>query len=457
MLMFFLMRNLVIVLAIGIAVSAVIALFALSQKSTPSKPTAGNSTISGTFNINGIFPKGATVTLMSREVNIQKTFTDAKTGIVPKDETTWEVKKTAAGKAYEIQAAVKKGAKTLALSSPIYVTAPAKNEVLTFDLESISAKPTPATISGTVGLNGYIPDNATITVQSTPAGRNQLGTVAEKLPAKDGQAFSYTAALAGSSYELYAILYNSEGKEIGRSEFIRLTAPAKGEALSINSSAQPPTPASATAKPSTAVVSGTINFNGAALPNSRIVIFQRTAGTTEFKVAVDNISPIDGTAWQWTGATAGSFYDMLAILKQKQSSGADKDISNSNAITLSAPAAKEVFSLNSGYTLSPASGAININCGNFDSGSNSWNGSISFQNIPNAQSYWFQIGTTNGGIELTNSTQNATSTPTQSINAVYKDGVTYFARYAYATVQNLSAGNAQFSPFSNTTQLRCSK
>lgn len=431
---------------------------------SPSAPSfSQKATISGTFNINGVVPQGATITVSQRLANTKTKYKAFATGIEASDKSTWNFNNAISGKSYEIQATLKSGGKTIARSDPMYVTAPADEEVITLDVESSTATGD-AVVSGNVGINGYIPDGATITIQARKLGAKDFAPVAQGIAAKDEQTISYRGAKAGVSYEMQAVLMDKSGTEVGSSDVLDVTAPATDEEMHINSTAKAPatpTPAptvpnqpTATPVPAKGVISGTINFNGAALPNSRIVIFQSPQGSSNYEVAVDNISPQDGTSWQWTGAAAGSWYNLIAILKQRQSNGTDKDIANSNTLTIPAPAANETFTINSGYTLPAAGGSISVNCGN-KTGTN-WAASVSFQSIPGAGSYWYQIGTTNGGVELTNFTQNATNNPTQSFNYNLQDGMTYYARYAYATVQNLNAGSSQFAPFSSTNQLRCS-
>ena len=148
---------------------------------------------------------------------------------------------------------------------------------------------------------------------------------------------------------------------------------------------------------------------------------------------------------------------MLAILKQHQNNGTDQDISDSNTITVAAPANNETFTINSGFSLPAAGGSIGFSCGSYNSGNQTWSGNIAFQTVNNAQSYWFQVGSTNGGDDLTNQTANASNTTSQIQNLTFNNGVTYYARYAYANVPNVPAYSSQFSPFSQTASYRCAQ
>lgn len=449
--------------------------------------------VSGIINVNGIIPPGSTITLLQRETQSKQDFVPFAENISPTDLNYWTFRTGQTGKSYEIQGSILQNGKVIYLSDPIFATAPAINQLITFDVAVPNPTgPANSIISGSVGINGYIPTGATITLQGRKIGAQKFTVVSQGVQAKDEQFISYTTAIAGQTYEVQALLFDTNGQLIGESALLEVTAPAANEKLSVNSLATPPatstpipsptlaftpTPTfivtqvtplpSATATPTPTpsptpvpppvALSGVIQFNGQAPSNSRIVIFQRPTGTQNYQVAVDNLAPENGVTWQWNGAQSGQMYDTIAILKQRQSNGSDTDIADSNVNTLAAPASNEVFTINSGYTLSAPTGGISVNCNNYNSSNQTWNVTVSFGNMTNAQSYWYQIGITNGGVELTNFTQNATQNNNQSFNQVFNNNVTYYARYAYANVPNLSAGNSQFSPFNSTTQLRCSQ
>lgn len=423
------------------------------------KNSQNSSSITGVLDINGVVPNGATITL-SQRTDPQGVFTPFATNINAIDHAPWTYSGSVKGESYELQASLVVNGKVVTESSPMTVTAPANEVHLTLNVPSEN-KTANSTISGTVGINGYIPPGSTITIEGKTMDESEYTVVVENLVAKDKQFMSYTTAVGGTTYEVKGVLIDTNGNKIGESPILQVTAPAYNELLEINSSAQPPTPTvvvpSVTQQPVNGAISGTINFNGAALSNSRVVVLQKVTGTQNFAVAVDNISPQNGSQWNWTGAQVGTSYDIVAVLKQRNSNGTDTDISDSNTITVVAPAANEQLTINSGYTLPSAGGSISVSCGNYNQNGNNWSASVSFQSISGAQSYWYQIGTTNGGFDLSNFTQNATNNQNQSFNVTLNNGVTYFARYAYSNVPNLNAGSSQFSPFSQTTQLRCSQ
>lgn len=436
--------------------------------------------IYGAFKIDGVIPPGSTITLFAREMGTNASFIPFAVNITPQDSAIWQFAKGVTGKSYEIQAGLVNNGKIIYRSSSIYVTSPASNQVLTFDVAS--AKPSgSAIISAILTIDGYIPTGATITLEGKKLGAKDYSVFASNIEGKNAEEISFTQATKGETYEVRALLYNSSGSLIGQSLSFTVVAPALHEQLTLNSTAKPsptqvvftptqkPQPTIAislitatvtplpTPQPTQAVMSGVIRFNGQAPANSRIVIFERISATSSYQVAQDNLSPSDGALWQWSGGQTGTLYDLLAVLKQKQSSGTDIDISNSNVLTLAAPATNGTFTINSGFLLSAPGANISVNCGNYDTPSQTWVAGVSFQSITGAAAYWYEIGTSNGGTELTNFTLNATNNANQSFNEQFKNGVTYFARYAYANVPNLLANNVQFSPLSSTVPLRCAK
>lgn len=460
-------RNVFIVLVVGIILGLIgsFIFFELNNRGVfQGAHTASSTTgISGTLNINGVVPQNATLTLYEKQVNSKSQFTAFAQISHPSDLLSWNFPGGKQNVSYEIKGVLTVDGKELVSSDPVFITAPATDEKIELEIPSSSGGS--AIISGTIDLNGYIPQGSTITVEGKRVGDQNYAIVASSVSAKDNQFVSYTTAIAGQEYNVRAVLYDASGTQIGISSTLSVVAPAENETLSLNSTATPPvmpTPTNAPANSPTvppvstgAVISGSINFNGAALPNSRIVIFERPINTQNYQVAVDNITPVNGVTWQWNGATTGQWYNMIAILKQRQSNGTDQDITLSTVLTVAAPAANETFTLNSGFSLPPPGGNVGMTCGNLNG--QTWSATLSFPSSVNAQSYWIQAGTTNGGIELMNQTMNATSNQTQQISTNVQNGTTYYVRYAYATIPNLSAGSSQYSPFSQTSQVRCSQ
>jgi len=481
---------LLFLLAIGFGVSA----YFIGKSSNP-QSVVGKG-ISGSFNLNGVIPAGSTVTLVQREALTSDPLIPFATGINPSDDGVWGFAQSVAGKSYEIQGLLVQNGKVIYRTSPIFVSAPAINQSLTFNVPSTQAAVAQqvgnATISGRVGIDGYIPPGATLTLQGRKLGDDQFTNITTNIPAQDNQVITYATAIPGQTYEVRALLYDVTNAVLGTSTVLLVVAPAYNEELNVNSLAVPPatpTPTNTpvpTATPTQVAqptptqsgptatptptntptptptptqppsISGVIQFNGQAQTNTRIVIFERVTGTSNYQLAIDNIPPVNGTTWQWTGAQSGTMYDMIAILKQKQSNGTDIDMADSTPFTVAAPAANEVFTINSGFYLPQPSSSITVNCTNYNSNNQVWTAVVSYPNMNNALSYWFQIGITNGGSELLNTAMNASSNSPQTVTVLFTNNATYYARYAYGMTYGMSTGNSQYSPFSSTVPLICS-
>lgn len=425
----------------------------------------GAAVISGSFDVNGVVPPGSTITITEKIANSSDAPAAFSEGVAPVDGGQWYFANTTKGQTYEIQASLIQNGIPIAQSSPLFVTSPADDEVLTLNIES--EQPTGnAIISGTIAVNGYIPSGATISVFGRKLGNQQFTTIASNLAGQPQQFLSYSSAVAGQTYEVQAELLDDEGNNIGTSSTLVVTAPALNETITINSSsvmpATPtPTPAPTSAQPTPtpttppqpAAISGSINFNGIAPSNSRIVILQKIYNTSNYQVAVDNITPTNAVTWSWQGPQAATWYDLVAVLKQRQSNGTDQDLATSAMQSVAAPASNIIFTLNSGISISAPGGPVTVNCNN-ESGS-TWNGQIMFPSVAGAGAYWYQIGSTNGGSDQGNQTQNANGSQAMSIGLQMNNGQSYYARYAYSNLSNQGVGSNQYSPFSNTFQLQC--
>lgn len=424
------------------------------------------ASISGTFDINGVIPAGASITLTQKVIGSSTSKPQIFASNLPvADRSPWSFNKGIENKSYEIQAQVVVNGSIVSSSDPINVTAPADEEVLVLDIESEKHSPN-TVISGNIVVAGYIPAGSKIVIKGRKLGAVTFTTVASNLIGQANQFMSYSTALSGVTYEIEGVLLNSNGQVIGTSNILAVTAPAVNEQLTINSSAVPaptstPAPAAPTAPiaspvpppPSTVNISGGINFNGAAPNNSRIVIFQQAAGAANNQVAVNNVTPLDGTTWTWTGAQNGTWYTLIAVLKQHNSDGTDTDIATSSPVQVAAPASNVIFTINSGTSLSAPGGPITVNCQTYNGGpnQNNWNVTVTFQSVSGAQSYWYQIGNSNGGNNVTN-----TANQGNTVSTVFNNNTTYYARYAYANVSSTPLGSPQWSAFTSTTSLQCS-
>jgi hypothetical protein len=80
---------------------------------------------------------------------------------------------------------------------------------------------------------------------------------------------------------------------------------------------------------------------------------------------------------------------------------------------------------------------------------------MSYASVAGGQTYWLEVGTSDGANNIYNSVQNTNNQSNQTANMNLNNGTTYYARYAYAAT--LNATQPQFSPFSSTTQFQCNQ
>lgn len=428
------------------------------------------ASVSGTFDINGVIPAGASITVTQKVLG-SNTSSIFASNLPVADQSPWSFNQAVTGKTYQIQASVVVNGSIVATSSPLVVTAPADEEILTLNITA-EKQVGNATISGNVLVSGYIPSGATIVLKGRKLGAQTFSTVSQGLPGAAHQFVSYTTAIPGQTYEVEGVLLNSAGQTIGTSNILAITAPAANEQLTINSSATPPvtpapTPTSTaannpnqnTSSPAGSVsISGGINLNGAAPSNSRIVIVSAPLNSTNFQVVVNNITPVDGTTWTWNGAQNATWYTLRAILKQHNANGTDTDIATSAPINVAAPATNVIFTLNSGVSLSAPGGPVTVTCQTYNGGpnQNTWNVIVNFGSVAGAQAYWYQIGTNSGGNNTINTAQQTNGASTQTLNTTFNNSTTYYAQYAYANVPVTPLGSSQWSSFSSATQLQCS-
>lgn len=342
------MRNNKLVLIIAVVLIAIGGIFVFNKLSSNSSTTSGNtSSITGTLDINGVIPDGATLVLSQTESNSGTGPIDFSVINNPQDQASWSFNEAEEGKTYVIQGTLKSsdGAE-LTESDSITVTSPATNQIITINLigEGLTGE---AEISGVININGYFPEGSTVSLLAkTP--NTEFTVVREGMPAQASTPASTNEAVAGQEYDIIGYLYDSEGNKIGESAPLNLVAPAHNEILTINSSATEESAQGPQSK-----ITGSIQLNGVAPSNSRIVILQAPMNSNDFTVAQDNIPAANGQAWVWTGATSGTWYNLQAVLKQRQDNGTDIDVAVSQQKTVAAPAINVMFTLDTGIAPSP--------------------------------------------------------------------------------------------------------
>lgn len=423
-----------------------------NQKQTTVPKTA--ATLSGNVDINGFIPKDAIIEIQERQMGDSE-FNIATTISGPVDGANWTWPTAENGTTYELKAVVKSGGKDIAQSMTLAVTAPADSETLRIVSTAVAAPVQTtdtittsinSTISGKIDLNGYIPPNATITVNAKKQGESNFTTVVSNLKAADEISWSWNSALPGTTYELQAVLF-SGGTAIGISPSLTTAAPAQNEILVINSKAIGPA--------TTDVISGSFNINGPVPSGATIMLSIRKSGTAQFNPAQSGIAPIDGSSWNIPNLQTGVSYDILAYLQVNNAT-----YSQSQLLVVTAPAHNEVLHINIAQRPNaPPSSSITFNCPGKNS-SNQWQVAVQYNqnNVnPNAKAFILQLGSGSGGSDMFN-IQTAPNNPTQmqtyTSNFILNEGQTYFAQYAYSTCQSCTDVNF-YSQFAGPIQIRC--
>lgn len=214
---------------------------------------------------------------------------------------------------------------------------------------------TAAVIAGTLDLNGYIPANSTITIETKKLQDSSYQSVATNVSAKDGGSWTFANGVAGQDYMVKADLVVS-GKTTDSSDPVTVAAPASAVVLRINSSAHPPAPKVAT-------VSGVLDLNGYIPPSSTISISAKKSGGA-YQVVATGTPAKDQGGWVWNNAEDGVTYTLKGTLVSNGS-----NIVDSSEETVTAPASNELIVINS-TAKPPAPTVVRI------SGTTTFNGSI---------------------------------------------------------------------------------
>lgn len=406
--------------------------------------------ISGTIDLNGVVPNGATIAIGKKGFN-EAGFQIIVENLPATDRVKWVWNQAKAGEQYQVQAYLRQDNKDIVSSEIKTIAAPATDETLSLNLPApkVVGQNTSSTISGTFDINGYLPTGSTISIAVRILNSSaNFRTIVSNLPVVDKSSWSWVQAETGQNYEVKAIVLNNN-KVIAESLPRAIAAPASDEVLRVVSQAAP-------VVSSTALISGNINFNGIAPNGSSIVIVARSSGTTPFKVVADSIPAQDGASWSWNSASVGTMYDLQAVLKNN-----NNDLAISRTLTVAAPASNEVLTLNSNFQQPQPSQAPSFSCANQSGGLWSINITWNYVTISNQQAaqYWIRLGDPNSDnrfMDTRVSAQNQSGQTQQSITSPNSlgSGGTYYIKYAYSLSSNAS-DLSNFSAWSNVSTVIC--
>ena len=219
------------------------------------------ASVTGTYDINGFLPQGTTLTLMQKQAG-SANFSQVGTPLSASDQANWSWDEAIQNTEYQLQAVLKSNGITIGQSQILSVTAPAANEVLVINSNAqppatpppapaasgASASPAPSgnTISGNINFNGVAPQNSGIVILQSIAGQNNYSVAVTGINPINGSQWSWTGAQPGVSYQLMAVLKqtnsNNTQTDVATSQSIITTAPASNEMFTLNSSVSLPAP-----------------------------------------------------------------------------------------------------------------------------------------------------------------------------------------------------------------------
>lgn len=432
-----------IIAVIDVVVISYIFAVQINRATTAVNRPKNAAVISGHLDLNGYLPPQTTVTVQMRDLS-QTNFVAVANINDPVDGSAWSWDGALDNSYYELQAVAKNNGTVIAESDILGVSAPAVNETLRIISKAMPPQTETGSLSGVIDLNGFIPPNATITITAQKQSEAQKTTIVSNLSAADGVAWSWSGAIAGTTYAIQATLFNGS-IIIGQSAILTLAVPSANEILTVNSTAQAPR--------ITGTISGAFSINGVAPAGATINLATRISGTPNFNTVATGLIPTDGGSWVWSNAQAGLSYDLLAYLMVNGNS-----VGQSQLLVVTAPAQNEILSFNvTPAPPAPPTSSISSTCLGKNS-NNQWQITISYNNNnanPGARQFILQIGNSTNDASILNSTfvpANPNGSQSYTTANLFNENQTYYVKYAYATCTNCST----FSSFSVPYTMSCS-
>jgi hypothetical protein len=150
-----------------------------ASQNNPNSQEASN--ITGIVDLNGYVPTGATIAIAAQQAG-QNGYNTVVSGLSATDGIAWSWTQAGAGSSYAIKAYLMVSGNIVSQSNAISVTAPGANEVLVINSTASSPSPQTVSVTGSVNLNGVIPQGATLSVASRPTGTQAFSIFASNLP-----------------------------------------------------------------------------------------------------------------------------------------------------------------------------------------------------------------------------------------------------------------------------------
>ena len=416
------------------------------QKSNPITPIFQGQTkavISGNIDLNGEVNESSTISIVAKKSS-EKDYVVVAKDLPATDQVSWSWSEAVSNQSYDIKAILYVDNKNKGESDVLTTVAPAVEETLRINSTYTSGKVDVITaITGAIDLNGPVTKQSTISIFVKTKEDKDYSLVMSGISAVDKISWGWSGGKAGKIYQIKAILYNGNAN-IGESNIITVTAPANNEILRINSTYTAPVQP----QPTKVSIWGEVRINGQIPTGSKVAIYRKLTTDTQYTKIADNLGAADGVQWGWNEAVNGMHYIIKATLTNN-----NIVIGQSAEVNIVAPANDEILSIDVGSKPTKPANGMTVQCNSLSN--NVWVGTLNYQSVGNAQMYWIQVGTQNGGNDVINTKAptNNQSNQNFTVNNL-ANNTTYFAQYAYANCSNCTDA-ASYSYFSNVLQFNC--
>lgn len=440
-----------VVIAISGLVVGILLVFFLGRAVT------SKAAIAGTLQFSALRPDPedeGTVTILYRPYNSTDSFQPTGLEVALLDGASWEWEGAKTGKTYELVPQLEIRGRVVGTAEPVVVTAPAHNVQLKLrvtwsDLPAEIVAQQTTNLGGSASVQGVIPPNATLQILARLATVSTYQTVQTLDAVGTTNTWLWTDARPLATYKVKAVLMDGT-TQVGESDEVSAEAGEKEVELSVVSGARLPEPTNPSPTPTpSGTIFGKVYINGPKAANSSLVMLFKTPGADQFREIGRIQNPNHGgQEWRFN-ATAGTTYEIRAVL---QVNGKDSATSRSQIVV--APAQGINFTINTGVTIpTPSAEPVLESCGRAPD--NRWDATIRFPRVENAGNYWVQIGTSQGASNVINDVRPADNNIAQQLATIRIDGGRhYYAQYAFSFCITCS-GSENFSNFSRSLRFSC--